>query len=148
MKDIFAINPGYIKTTAYQNDYYYQKYDSMLAKDSAGYYVYKKEVFYDRPELAETSAPVIGETQKKMLQEIKSIFGKNKTRFKLVVSPLYEQKKINGEDIKDLKNIFGENAIYDYSGKNEITATKTNYYESSHFKPYIAGKIMVDIYTK
>ena len=36
MRDIFAINPGYISVEAYKNDYTYQKYDAMLKKDSMG----------------------------------------------------------------------------------------------------------------
>jgi len=148
MKDIFAINPGYIKTVPYENDYYYQKYDSMLAADSIAYYVYKNDVFYERPTKPETFDAVIKEKQIAMLKEIKAIFDKNKTRFKIVISPLYDQAKINEADIKALTGIFGEKTVYDYSGRNEITATKYNYYESSHFKPYIARKILTDIYSK
>ncbi len=148
MKDIFAISPGYIRTEPYKNDYYYQKYDSILSTDSAGYYVFKKDVFYDRPAAQQTSDTVIRDKQIVMLQEIKRIFDKDHTSFKLVISPLYDQKKINEADVKTLKSILGENIVYDYSGQNEITNYTGNYYESSHFKPYIAQKIMNAIYSK
>jgi hypothetical protein len=149
MGDIFVIEPGYIRTEAYENDYYYQTYDSMLRTDSIGYYeVFKKNVFDERPKQQVTSDAVIKEKQIVMLKEMKRIFDKDNTRFKIVISPIYNQKKINEADLKILTDIFGPTAVFDYSGKNEITESKTNYYEASHFKPYIAQKIMADIYSK
>jgi len=148
MKDIFAIEHGYIRTEPFLNDYIYQKYDSMLAVDSSGYYVFKADVFYERPSQQEMSEPVIGSKQITMLKDIKAVFDKDKTRFKMVISPLYDQKKINEADVKVLKGIFGENAVYDYSGQNDITYSRSHYYESSHFKPYIANRILTEIYSK
>jgi hypothetical protein len=146
MKDIFAIEKGYIHNVPYTNDYYYQKYDNMLRSDSTGYYVFKKDVFYERPVVQEASDTVLKGKQIEMLKEIKAIFDKDGTRFKIVISPLYDQKKINEADVKTLTSVFGANVVYDYSGVNDITRTKSNYYESSHFKPYIASKILTDIY--
>ena len=148
MKDIFAINPGYISIEPYKNDHFYHKYDSILKKDSVSYYLFKKDVFYERPDKQETSETVIKEKQIEMLTEIKRIFDKNHTNFRIVISPLYDQRKINEADIRILANIFGKNVVHDYSGINEITATRYNYYESSHYKPYIAEKIMTEIYSK
>lgn len=147
MTDIFAINPGYIRTEPYYNDYFYQKYDSMLKTDSAGYYVFKKDVFYKRPEEVQQSEAVLKEKQLDMIRYIKKVFDKQGTHFKLVISPLYDQKKINPNDLAALKEIFGAQVVYDFSGKNEITSTESHYYESSHFKPYIANKIMAEIYS-
>jgi hypothetical protein len=146
MTDIFAFNPGYVRTEPYNNDYFYQKYDSMLSEDSLGYYVYKKDVFPDRPAYEETNDIVIKAKQIAMLKKIKQVFDRNKTRVKIVISPLYNQQKINEADIKTLVNIFGGKTVYDYSGKNTITDFKGNYYESSHYKPGVAQKILSDIY--
>ena len=148
MSDVFAIEPGYIFSNTYQNDYYYHKYDGMLMKDSVAYYVFKNDVFYDRSAKPQMSEAVLKEKQIAMLQEIKQIFDKDGTRFKIVISPLYDQKRINEADIKLLSELFGEKNVNDYSGKNEITASKTNYYESSHYKPYIANKIMMEVYSR
>jgi hypothetical protein len=148
MSDIFAIDRGYIRTEPYQNDYYYQKYDSMMSSDSAAYYVFKQDVFYERPARQDTSEAVLKEKQIYMLKEIKRIFDKDGTRYQIVISPLYDQKKINQADITTLTAIFGQNTVHDYSGINDITNSKTNYYESSHFKPYIAAKIMSELYPR
>ena len=148
MGTIFAINPGYIRTSAYKNDYYYQAYDSMMNKDSVAYYFSKKDVFGERPAVQEISEAVIKNKETLMLKEMKAIFDKNNTRVKIIISPIYDQKKFNPADLNILTGIFGDHIIYDYSGKNDITKTKFNYYEANHFKPYIAEKIMSEIYAK
>ena len=148
MKDVFAIEPGYIRTESHKNDYYYEWRDSVLMKDSIAYYISKSDAFDERPATQKISDPVLKEKHIEMLKEIKRILDKDNTRIKIVISPVYDQKKINEADIKALTDIFGPNTVYDYSGKNEITDSKYNYYEASHFKPYIAEKIMADIYSK
>ena len=148
MKDIFFFGSGVVHNVPYTNDYYYQKYDSMLRSDSVGFYVYKEKVFYNRPPDQNPSDPVLKEKHIEMLKDIKRIFDKNGTRFKILISPLYDQIRINGADVKTLKSIFGPNVVYDYSGVNDITRTRANYYEWSHYKPYIANKIMTEIYSQ
>jgi hypothetical protein len=149
MQDIFAIKPGYVRTEPYHNDFFYQRYDSLLAADSLAYYnVYKKEAFEERPKEAGTINKVILSKQIEMLKEMKRILDKNNTSMKIVISPVYDQRRLNPEDIKILTDIFGPNVIHDYSGKNEITESKANYYESNHYKPFVANKIMADIYPR
>ena len=80
-----------------------------------------------------------------MLKEIKRLLLKNKTKFKVVLSPLYEQTKFNPHDLQILKYVFGKN-LYDFTGKNRFTDKITNYYESSHFRPSVGDSIMKIIY--
>jgi hypothetical protein len=148
MRDIFFFEPGDIKAESYSNDYIFQKSDSILKINSAGYYLSRKSEFYERPQKQVISKPVIHEKQIVMLKEMKRIFDKDNTRLKIVISPVYDQKKINEADIKILKDIFGYNAIYDYSGKNAITDSIGNYYETIHYRPSAAQKILTDIYSK
>jgi hypothetical protein len=58
---------------------------------------------------------------------------------------LFEQMNWNPKDLNFLKNLFGSN-LYDYSGINEFTNNKLNYYESSHFRPVVGDKILNSIY--
>ena len=149
MHDMFPIVPGFFRTESYRNDYYYQKFDSLLRTDSLRYYnVFKKGGFDERTHEPETLNVVIKAKQIDMLREIKHILDKNNTQLKIVISPIYDQKKFNPADLKALTGIFGSNNVFDYSGKNEITDCKCNFYEGNHFKPYIANKIMRDIYSK
>lgn len=90
--------------------------------------------------------PIIGKTQIQYLTEIKNVFEKQHTNFKIVVSPLYDQKYLNKRDVQKLNEIFGKNNVYDFSGKNEYTRHIENYYEYSHYRPKVARDIMKKIY--
>lgn len=83
-----------------------------------------------------------------MLKDIKKVFEKNKTNYKIIISPLYDQIKLNPSDIRCLKDIFGENNVFDFSGKNTITDDFHNYYEASHYRSTVASLIMEQIYGK
>lgn len=82
-----------------------------------------------------------------MLNEICRIFHKHNTNCKIVISPLFDQSKLNSEDIRILKRIFGDNNVFDYSGVNEYSNDYHNYYESSHYRPLVTAKIIKDIYS-
>jgi DNA-directed RNA polymerase delta subunit len=90
----------------------------------------------------------ISDEEVRILKEISSLLKSNKTEFRIVISPLYDKIKLDENRIKLLIQIFGENNIYDFSGVNEITEEKTNYYESSHYRHKVANKIMETVYTK
>ena len=124
-------------------------YDQDIKSDSVSYYanLISKGVFYERKKI-EQSKPLIGEAQVKLLHEINHVISKNNINLKLVISPLYDQIAFNDGDKQFLKKIFGNKNVYDFSGKNDFTEDISNYYESSHYKPYIANKIMDSIYTK
>ncbi|MFM7016799.1 MAG: hypothetical protein ACKOX3_10780 [Bacteroidota bacterium] len=128
----------------------YYSYDKDIAKDSTGYYqnLLKKGVFYKRPIAPIVSKQLINEEQLILLQQIKEIKRSKKFQLKIVISPLYNQIKFNPKDLQSLENIFGKENIYDFSGKNVYTNDFRNYYESSHFKPYIANQILDAIYSE
>ena len=88
----------------------------------------------------------INAKQEKMLQEIVQILERNKTNYRVILSPLWEQIKWNEKDMKILKKCFDKN-VYDFSGKNEYTDIKTNYYEYSHYRPIVGKSIMSEIYS-
>jgi hypothetical protein len=91
---------------------------------------------------------VIKETQKKMLAEIFAKFQNDKTNYKIIINPLYDQEKLNSEDLIILNKIFGKENVFDFSGRNEITNDFYNYYELSHYRPHVAKMIMDIIYNK
>ena len=94
-----------------------------------------------------------------MLKEINSILKKHRTNFKIIISPLYNQVKINNIDLDIINNIFPKNVVFDFSGKNIITENKLNYYEyyanptlnmsrnqSSQYVSSVGDKLMQVIY--
>ena len=82
------------------------------------------------------------------LCEIKEIFDKHKTSYKIVISPLYDQIKLNRETYNTLCSIFGEDHIYDFSGVNKWNKDYHNYYENSHYRPKVSAEIMDLIYSR
>lgn len=110
------------------------------------YYKENASIFYSRnSKRIMDSISRIQEIHIRMLNEIKKIFIKHKTVYKVVVSPLYEQIKLNFNDLKVLSDIFGK-SVYDFSGKNTFTEKIENYYETSHYRPFVADSIFKCLY--
>ena len=116
-----------------------------IRKTPAEYYRKRKDIFYERKNEQTDSIQRIKEKQLFMLKEIKRILEKNHTNYRIVLSPLYEQIKFNTTDYAILKRLFGQN-IYDFSGKNFVSESKINYYETSHYRPVMGDSILNLIY--
>lgn len=122
--------------------YYYDR----LIKNNKYYTEEKRKEFYKRSSKEKFSNPAIGQNQEKMLMEISQVFRKHNTRLRIIISPLYNQEHIAEEDVIKLSSIFGRSSIYDFSGKNAITEDFSNYYEISHYRPPVAGKLLQRVY--
>lgn len=114
---------------------------------SKKYYEKRKAIFYTRKNETIDSIQQIKQIHIFMLNEIRRILNKNNTKYKVIISPLYEQEKFNPIDQNILLNIF-KNNLYDFSGKNYFTDSINNYYETWHFRPLVGDSIMNLIYKK
>lgn len=141
---LFADGPFFYELSS--NEIRYEHYEAMINKDESTYYGPRKHIFYKRTGKIKYSPICIHDKQKMYLEEIKNIFSKHKTNYKIIISPLYDQIGLNQDDIKYLCEIFGTKNVFDFSGINEITSNYKNYYEDSHYRPHIARKIMKEIY--
>lgn len=122
----------------------------MVEHEIAAGHFYTEErmkVFYKRDTVQAHAPAVIKENQKKLLAEIVGIFKKQGTKYKIIISPLYDQKKLNASDMAYLKEVFGSDNIADFSGISTITNDYRNYYESSHYRPHVATAILKEAYT-
>jgi hypothetical protein len=79
---------------------------------------------------------------------MKEIFAANNTDYRIVLSPMYDQKKLNAKDMNTLYEVFGKDRIYDFSGINDITQDMYNYFETAHYRPSIAYRIMDSVYAR
>lgn len=111
-------------------------------------YFFEGPVFYDRKAEVTTMPRQITESIYEKLQYIADVFHREQTKFKIIIGPIYGQEVYAEEDLKDLRNIFGEENIYDFSGKNTLTEDKHNYYENFHYRPIVGDSIMNYIYGK
>jgi hypothetical protein len=109
------------------------------------YYEKRDNLFYKRNGEQIDTMERINSKQLMMLAEIKAILDRNKTNYKVILSPLYEQIKFSSEDFYTLKTLFKEN-LFDFTGKNKFTDSKINFYEDSHFRPIVGESIMDSIY--
>jgi hypothetical protein len=109
------------------------------------YYEKRKRIFYPRYGEHSDSIERIQQPHLLLLLDIKRILEKNKTNYKIVLSPLYEQIKFNPKDLAKLEEIF-KGHVYDFTGSNYFTGNKTNYYESAHYRPVVGDSILHIIY--
>jgi hypothetical protein len=116
-----------------------------ITSNQAGYYEKRKKIFYDRPHEQTDSVQRIQNKHLVMLQNIKNILEKNKTNYKIILSPLYEQVRFNQKDLAILVKLFPGH-VYDFTGKNGFTDKITNYYETSHYRPSVGDSILKIVY--
>ena len=110
--------------------------------------------YYDQNRMKEFSnkqkpsvSPRLLNTEKILVfKKIKQIFDKHHTNYKIIISPLYDQVKLNSKDYNSLCVVFGEKNVFDFSGVNKWTSDYHNYYESSHYLPSVASEIMKEVY--
>lgn len=114
--------------------------------DSVFYDAERVAQFYERPiEQQYEQMSFVGEEQKRMLQDIKDICERNHTDYRIVINPVYDQKKLLPVDMVWLLETFGEH-LYDFSGINDLTSDYHHYYDLSHFRVEIAAEVMNRVY--
>jgi len=128
------------------NELSYDKYDEQIKTNPAAYYNPRRGLFYPRDAVSAESKCCIGLRQKEILKSMRLILTSFKTNYKIIISPLYDQKRINREDLKYLRRLFGEQNVFDFSGKNHFTEPYTSYYETSHYRPVVCDSIMSLVY--
>ena len=122
-------------------------YDKQIQEDSIKYYnmLIDKNVFYDRAEKIKENVEIT-DIEIAQLKKIKTLLDYHNTDYKIVISPLYDQIPLDSHRLKILNNIFGKAHVFNFSGENKFTEPISNFYEASHYKPYIANEIMNIIY--
>ena len=134
-----------INYTPVVNDFVFTSFINQIKQDSVKYYN-QPNFFYARSKEKKSAEKTIKTYQLKYLEQIKVVFDQNGTKFKIVISPTYDQQFFNEDDLKTLNKYFGKENIYDFSGINDYTNDKTNFYEIYHYKPNVANDIMNKIY--
>lgn len=148
----YMVQKGYFNLvkrnyTPQLNEGKYTVIEDMISKDPKLFYNSSRmPIFKRKSSLNKITPQVIKNSQKILLENINTIFKQNNTNFRIVISPLYDQKMLNPNDLEVLNSIFGKQNVFDFSGKNWITDNYMNYYESSHYRPHIADTIMSIIY--
>ena len=111
---------------AIYNEVLGDKYEKLI--EAGEYYDDERIKEFDNVQFpGKVSEIVLNNERMDMLREIKSIFVAQKTDYRIVISPIYDQVKINPEDLQFLIDLFGQNNVYDFSGPNQWNADFHNY---------------------
>lgn len=125
------------------------RFEECLDVDSFSCYSKYGIEFYGRTDSAmHEYLPVVSEKCFQLLSQVADNFKSSGTEYRIIVSPLYDQKKINRSDLKRIKEIFGEKQVFDFSGRNYFTSNILHYYETSHYRPIVADSILKLLYRK
>ena len=136
-----------IPLVGYRVDYNERIRDSRkIWKFPDSFYEEKSIVFPQRPDTVTIGLPIIKESQKEMLREIKEILVRNNANYKIILNPMYDQIIFAPEDKEYLIDLFGENNVVDFTGKNRITDDYHYYRDPGHFNEYVASEVMCIAY--
>ncbi len=111
------------------------------------YEVLNSKVFENAQSPYVFSPEVLDDEKITYLNEIKKIFEKHHTSYKIIISPLYDQMKLKRATYMTLCDIFGKQNVYDFSGVNKWNRDYHNYSETSHYRPKVAAEILEIIYS-
>ncbi|MBN1926418.1 MAG: hypothetical protein JW798_11335 [Prolixibacteraceae bacterium] len=131
-----------LKYNELQNEYAEQ----LISKNKDEYFRNLKRHYNKRDTLQKESPPAISGNQEMMLNEMQTIFQKNNCNCKIIIHPLWNQIKLNPDDLAKLQEIFGKENVFDFSGINSITGNLFNYYDLSHYRPETADSLLREIY--
>lgn len=133
------------KYNVIQNEIRYDYFEDLI--DKGKYYTPERlSVFYKRDTILTYSPEAIKNSQKEILQNIARILKRQNANTKIIISPTYDQEKLNPGDLKYLEDLFGKNSVHDFSGINQYTSDFRNYYETSHYRPHVARMILEEVY--
>lgn len=139
----FLWDPGF-DFNVQTGDIIYTRMENQIAKDSVCYYKELKLAEYKRE--FHVGEPVITKEAESLLKRIDRLLSSEKAKVKVVISPNFDQIALNQKDVMILQRIFGKSNVYNFSGLNELTQPLGNYYEHKHFKPFVANRILNQIY--
>ncbi len=148
----YMVETGIIDTMPYHYDLKHNEVGRQRSSDIIDTSYYTEKVVAAFAKVNRTKEQTyfdnsIKEKQRLLLTDIKNVLDKNNTSYRVVINPMYDQKKLSVEDMTFLKSLFKDN-LYDFSGINKFTDSYYNYTDPSHFRAFVASKIMEIMYEK
>jgi hypothetical protein len=128
------------------NDELFTAVDEKIAQLGDDYWRSRADLF--GPRTGGTAPISVLPEQRRLLSSMAAIFARHGTRVRVVVSPLYDQIRLNPTDLGALRELFGQDNVVDFSGEGPLTSDLHNYYETSHFRPPVARAILSVLYPR
>lgn len=120
--------------------------ERLIDEQQEAYWRDRPKEFPPRPAQEVVAAPVIGDEQAQLLRQIAALLHRYRTKVRLIISPDYDQLKLNPADKAVLDHLFGRGVVFDFSGINAYTADYHNYYERGHYRPILGERLLQTVY--
>ena len=105
--------------------------------------------YVDNPDaVIPAGRPLIDDSIRKVLEHIHEVFVRQNTDYKIVITPGYcfKYPPISSEDLAILQSIFGEESVFDFSGRLDITSDYNGFSDANHFGLNIGWRMIEEIY--
>ena len=91
---------------------------------------------------------VIDDPLIEIMNHIKKVFDQKGTDYRIIITPAYGYKypAITDDDLHILQTVFGEEFVYDYSRRQDITLDYHNFSDPNHFGLNIGWQMLEEIY--
>ena len=96
----------------------------------------------------EVSEPLITASFEDKLRHIMDILERNHTDYYVILTPAYcyTNPTVNPSDLEILKAIFGDDRVFDFTGKNEMTEDYNNFSDPNHFGQRVGWMMLEKVY--
>ncbi len=105
--------------------------------------------YVDNPNvIVPVSESLIDDTMIESMKHIREVFRRHETDYRIIVTPgyCYQFPAISSQDLGSLKSIFGEDTVFDFSGRLDLTSDYNNFSDPNHFGPRIGWQMIEEIY--
>lgn len=94
------------------------------------------------------SDPLISASFEEQLRHVMNILERNHTDYYVILTPAYcyTNPSVNPSDLKKLKAIFGDDRVFDFTGKNDLTTDYNNFSDPNHFGQRVGWLILEKVY--
>ena len=94
------------------------------------------------------SKPLIDDSLLQILNHIHKVFLQHGTDYRIIVTPgyCYKYPSISTEDLNTLQSVFGEENVFDFSRRQEMTSDFYSFSDPNHFGPRLGWIMIEEIY--
>jgi len=111
------------------NEVFYAISDSLIANAPSKFFTKQRLLSRKHSQLPAPALPVISQEIEAKLRMIKSIIDQNKTDFIILVPPCNVKPQLKWADLWVLKNVFGEDKVFDFSSHPGLVYNEYVYYD-------------------
>lgn len=134
------------ETHTLTNEFYLTELEKEIATNGfQNYYLNHSKEFSGSKALSKKE-PSVSEEDLESLENIKQMFDASQTNYKIIIAPDYNKISVSSWSLSQLRKIFGNSNVFDYSGNNDLAADSTNFYERTHFRPLVGRYILERVY--